>query len=117
MSTVRINIAGHDYEVACDDGQEAHLKSLARSLDMRARELTKNFNKIGESDLLMLSAIMLTDELQDRTQEVAQLRHDIQHSSQSFEQNKQIELESAVADTINDIASRIEAIAAELERV
>jgi len=117
MTTLRITIAGHDYDVACDDGQEMHLKALARTLDTRARALSEPFGKPDEAQLLMLTALMLTDELQDATRALEQLRHDIHHSSQSFETNKQIELENAVTSTIHDIASRIEAIAGQLERV
>lgn len=115
MSVTRINIGGYDYEIACDDGQELTVKALARTLDHRVRALAQAEGKPGESQLLMLAGLMLTDELQDAKRELDQLRHDIQHSSQSFEKNKQIELENAVASTIHHIAERIETIAIQLE--
>jgi cell division protein ZapA (FtsZ GTPase activity inhibitor) len=65
----------------------------------------------------MLAALMLTDELQEAEEERDTLRNDIHHSSHAFETNKQIELENAVAATINDIANRIEAIAGTIEKV
>jgi len=117
MSTLRITIAGHEYEVACDDGQESHLKHLARLLDERVRQLGGAQSKIDHAQLLMLAALTLTDELQDANRETGQLRHDLLNSSQSFEKNKQMELEKVVASTIHDIANRIEAIAGQLERV
>lgn len=117
MTTVRVMIAGRDYEVACDDGQETYLRGLAKQLDDRAQRLSKSLGKPGEAQLLLLAALTLTDELQDATRELTQCKHDILHSSQSFEMNKQIELETAIAGTINDIASRIESIAHELEKV
>lgn len=117
MSTLRIMLAGRDYEIACEDGQESHLKSLARNLDARMRGIAESIGKGSESQLFMLAALMLTDELHDRSQELEQARYDIHHSSQSFEKNKQIELENAVASTIHHIADRIEAIAGELEKV
>jgi cell division protein ZapA len=117
MTAQRIMIAGREYDVSCDDGQEAHLKALAKTLDNRARKLSEAMGKPGESQLLMLCALTLTDELQDALKAQEQLRHDIHHSSQSFETNKQIELENIITATIHDIAGRIEAIAEELERV
>jgi cell division protein ZapA len=115
MAIMRINIAGHEYEVACDDGQEIPLKGLARQFDQRVRVLAERGKRPGDAQLFLIASLMLTDELQDAKRELEQLRHDVQHSSQSFEKNKQIELEGAVTSTIHHIAERIEAIAAELE--
>lgn len=117
MTALRLLIGGREYDLACDDGQESHLKNIARTLDQRVRTLSEALGKPTESQLMLLAALMLTDELQDAQKEVEQLRHDIQNSSQSFERNKQIELENAIALTINNIADRIETIAGELERV
>jgi cell division protein ZapA len=118
MTVLRITVARHDYEIFCDDGQENHLKSLARLLDARMRTLGGELiGKTPDSQLLLLAALTLTDELQDRTRELEQLRNAVLHSSQAFEENKQIEIESKVAATLNHIASRIEAIAEELEGV
>jgi cell division protein ZapA len=117
MTALRLLIGGREYDVACDDGQESHLKNLAKTLDSRVRTLSEALGKPSEGQLLMLASLMLTDELHDAKREVEHLRQDIQHSSQSFERNKQIELEGAIALTIHNIADRIETIAGELERV
>jgi cell division protein ZapA len=115
MSALRIVIGGREYQVACDDGEEPNLKNLARLLDERVRELGGGTGRINDSQLMMLAGLMLTDELEDAKRELAHLRSDIRHSSQSFETNKQIEMESAIAATIHDIAARVEAIAGALE--
>lgn len=117
MTELRLLIGGREYDVACDDGQESHVRMLAKALDQRVRTLAEALGRPTEGQLLILTALMLSDELHDAKREVAQLRHDIQNSSQSFERNKQIELENAIAQTINNIADRIEALAGELERL
>lgn len=117
MTALRLLIGGREYDLACDDGQEAHLKNLARMLDQRLRTLSEALGKPSESQLMILAALMLADELQDARKELDALRHDVQNSSHSFERNKQIELENAIALTIHNIADRIETIAGELERV
>lgn len=116
MTAVRVMIAGRDYDLACDDGQEVHLKQLARLLDARMRGISDaTGGKAGEAQLLMFAALMLTDELQDATRERDHLRADIHDASRSFEQNKQMEIEKAIVSTIHTIADRIESIAASLE--
>jgi cell division protein ZapA len=117
MSALRIIIGGREYEVACDDGEEGRLKNLARLLDERVRSLGGGKGKINDLQVIMLAGLMLTDELEDAKRELTALRHDIRNSSQSFETNKQIELEGAVAATLHNIAARVEAIAGELEAV
>ena len=37
MPSVQIAVNGRNYDVACDPGQEQHLRELARSLDGRIR--------------------------------------------------------------------------------
>lgn len=115
MSSLRIYIGGREYQVACDDGEEERLKNLARLLDQRIVAMGGGTGKISDSQLMMLAGLMLADELEDAKRELAHLRNDIRHSSQSFELNKQIELENAITATIHDIAARVESIAGELE--
>jgi cell division protein ZapA len=117
MPALRITIGGRECQVACDEGQEEHLRGLARLLDERLRGLGAGAGKIAEPQLMMLAALMLTDELEDARRELTRLKSDIHHSSQSFETNKQIEMENAITATIHDIAARVEAIAGELEKV
>ena len=118
MTALRLLIGGREYDVACDDGQEPHLKNIARQLDQRVRALGEALGTPGESQqMLAFVALMLTDELQEAKRELEALRSDIQNSSHSFERNKQIELESAIALTIHNIADRVEAIAGALESV
>ena len=117
MASIRLTIGGRDCQVACDDGQESHLRNLGKLLDERLKEMGAGTGKINEMQLMMLAALMLTDEAEDAKRELTQLRSEIRNSSQSFEMNKQIEMEAAIAATIDDIAARVEAIAGDLERV
>ena len=48
MSHVNVSIDGRQYRMACDEGQEPHLQSLAEDLDKRIVELRENFGDIGD---------------------------------------------------------------------
>ena len=115
MSSVKVIIGGRECQVACDDGQEEHLKKLAKLLDERLKGLGSGTGR-NEAQLMMLAALMLTDETEDQKRELSQVRSEVRYTSQSFETNKQIEMEGAIAATIHDIAARVEAIASELEK-
>ena len=39
MSVVILNIADYSYKIACQDGQENHIRELASYLDLKAKKL------------------------------------------------------------------------------
>lgn len=65
MAQVTITINSREYAIACGDGQEAHILKLARLLDEKAKLLTKNLGQINENMLLVMTALLFADELED----------------------------------------------------
>jgi cell division protein ZapA len=62
MSQVSVSIDGKMFRMACEDGQEAHLESLAKYLDGRINEMRGAFGEIGDLRLVVMAAITITDE-------------------------------------------------------
>ena len=62
MANVNIKFNNKDYLLSCDDGQEENLKELAKHLDTKYNELKKNLGNIGESKLLLITAIQMVDD-------------------------------------------------------
>ena len=62
MANVNIKFNNKDYLLSCDDGQEESLKELAAHLDSKYSELKKNLGNIGESKLLLITAIQMVDD-------------------------------------------------------
>jgi len=62
MANVNIKFNNKDYLLSCDDGQEESLKELATHLDSKYSELKKNLGNIGESKLLLITAIQMVDD-------------------------------------------------------
>jgi cell division protein ZapA len=65
MAQVNITINNRKYQVACDDGQEAHLTRLGKYVDKRLSELIAAVGQVGEARLLVMVSLLLTDELSD----------------------------------------------------
>ncbi len=74
MAQVSVTINGRKYQIACDDGQEAHLARLAGYVDKRVGELVAAVGQIGDSRLLVLASLVVADELSDAYSELEQLR-------------------------------------------
>ncbi len=99
MAKVNLPINGHSYEFSCDDGQEGHLREMAELVNRRMRDLSQGVGAVGETRLLIMTALLLADELSDAY--------------------AQLEGRQAAADHDNeghmaDVASRLERLASRL---
>ena len=112
MGQVSINIRGRQYQIACDDGQEAHLARLGRYLDQRAEQVATSAGSVNDTLLLVLVSLMIADELADMTAELESLNTS---STAAAEQRAaREEAEKEAAEAIDGLSARIERIAATL---
>ncbi|WP_340108739.1 cell division protein ZapA [Pikeienuella sp. HZG-20] len=65
MAEVSIRISGRAYQIVCDDGQEARVAALAQRIDDEATALAASGGRITEARLLLMSALMLADKLDE----------------------------------------------------
>ncbi len=100
MAQVDVAINGRNYRVACDDGQEDHLRQLAEYVDRRVMELVGSVGQIGEARLVVMASLLIADELSE--------------SFASLEAGDP-EAEERLAQATDAVAERIETIAAGLE--
>ncbi len=63
MPEISLNINERNYQVTCDEGQEAHLRQLAGHLDERIQGLVGSVGQVGEGRLLVMASLMVADEL------------------------------------------------------
>ena len=73
MAQVVVKVNNHNYTLACDDGEEAHLTELARQIDQRVTEIRKDVKSAGEPQLLLMSGLLLADELQLANERIQEL--------------------------------------------
>lgn len=71
MATVDVTVGGRQYQLACEDGQERHLASLAAMVDAEARGLASQIGVVGEARLLLMAALMIADRLRDAEEQGA----------------------------------------------
>jgi len=117
MPLVNVMVNNRAYTIACDEGEEEHLKSLAADVDRKVQELLGSVGQVGDQRLILMSALLLADE-----KHAAETR--LQNLQNQFESEKGVreELggraersEAIAADAIENAVKRIEDIAAKLK--
>ncbi|MEO5336377.1 MAG: cell division protein ZapA [Magnetospirillum sp. WYHS-4] len=110
MAQVIVTVNGRRYEIACDDGQEAHLMRLGAYVDKRVSELIAAVGQVGDARLLVMVSLLLADELADIYSEMEKLKVTNKGAA------ARMDAEDALGDGLEALASRIEGIAARLEQ-
>ena len=102
---ITVSINGRKYDIACDDGQEAHLTRLSQYVDRRVNELVAAVGQVGDARLLVMTSLLLADELSEVYTELDALRGNQRAPSMNI---------LGAAD-LEKITKRIENIAEKLE--
>jgi len=111
MANINIKFNNKDYLLSCEDGQEENLKELANYLDSKYNELKKNLGNIGESKLLLITAIKMVDEYFDLSKKVNSKKNEFEKLSIKFK-----ELRSLAINYRDDKEKEIEKLKNELSR-
>jgi len=110
MTDVNVMINRRSYQIACDDGQEDHLRSLAALVDQRVDELVSTMGQIGDQRLLVMASLLLADEVKDVRQNLQQAQDKLDTTASGTVAERQ------AASAIEDMAAKIEALAGTIEK-
>lgn len=62
MAELLLTVAGRSYRLACRDDDEIALRQAAQSVDQRATQLAGRMGAVGESRLLLMTALSFAGE-------------------------------------------------------
>lgn len=118
MPLVNVMVNNRAYTIACDTGEEEHLKALAAQVDDKAREVLASVGQVGDARMMLMAALLLADEHHEMATKLAagdQAASDSSSEKQSLHLRAE-QAESAAADALESAAARLEDIAARLQR-
>ncbi len=104
MASVDIEVAGRSYSVACRDGEEDHLRSLAAIVDRRAADAVEALGALPESRQLLYAALLIADDLKET------------RAGAGLPDPTPPPPDPAVAEALERMAGRLESLAGMLER-
>ena len=111
MSQITVVVNGRKYDIACDDGQEAHLTRLAQYIDRRVDELIAAVGQVGDARLLVMASLLIADELSEVYTELDSLRNNRRPNAIAQSGSGPVS-----PNDLNRLAERVEKIAEALEQ-
>ncbi len=106
MAEIDVTVNGKVYRVACEDGEEDHLMSIAEHLNTHAAKLAGQVGQVGETRLMLMAGLLVGDELSDALDRIEVLEKESATAMTS---------EGASSEAMDAAAHRIESIAARIK--
>jgi len=107
MPLVNAMVNGRAYTIACDEGEEEHLRELASYVDGKVRELLGSVGQVGDTRLMLMAAILITDEFFHATEKLKTQTQSLSDAANA---------ETIAVEALEAAAKRVEDIAAGLAR-
>lgn len=104
MATIDIEIAGRKYNVACRDGEEEHLHSVAAMVDRRAQDAAAALGGLTETRQLLFAALLIADDIKEI------------RAGAGIPEPEPPPPDPTVAQALEKLAARMESLADSLER-
>ena len=93
---VEITINKQIYKIACDEGQEDHIKNLSLLINDEIEKLVSSLGQVGDARLLVMTCLIIADKLNEEPNKVVSENYD------------------SLAEEIKTITQRIELVADKL---
>jgi len=106
MGQVTVEINAKPYVVGCEDGQEGHLRDLAALFDRQVRIVAQEVGPLGDTRLMLMGALLLSDELADTRARLAHVQADLTRVQSDYAR-----AESRAVTALDSAAKRIEKLA------
>ncbi len=109
MSAVTVTVRGNVYEVACEEGQEIRLDSLANALNKRIAKFATAFPQASDPLIAIMVALTIEDELSDLKRLHQQLSLDVSSENKSGNVSDDMLSETlcAIAEYVENLANKV----------
>jgi len=121
MPQVTVEVNGRAYRLSCGEGEQEHVQSLSKRIDRHSNSIDLNKSPANEGRNMLLTALMVADELHEREQRVTELEKEVAAlkagGAGGAPDDRIIEMEMAVAEMLDRAAAQIENVTNEIEAV
>ena len=111
MPVVSVEVNGRPYVVGCEEGQEEHVRLLARQFDRQVQDIAGQVGAVGELRLFLLAALTTADELSDTRARLDRLQRGVPTAPPPGGADAAARVEQRAAAILDEAAARVEALA------
>jgi cell division protein ZapA len=118
MGQVTATIAGRQFRLSCEDGQEEHLQALAKNMDQRIDDLRKKFGEIGDTRLTVMAALTVADEYAEAARQMRRMQEELTalQDARIVSADRAKAASDAVVGAFHSAAERLEGITKKLNQ-
>ncbi len=126
MAEETITIGGKQFQVACQEGEEAYLHAAAALLDAEARQLIEQIGRVPEARMLLMAGLMLADKVAGSEERVQVLEAEMAAAQEEIARLRnaprpdpaRVEVPvvpQGLTDTLAELTARAEALADQVD--
>lgn len=118
MPEVSVEINGRKFRMACEDGQEEHLRALGARFNAQVEQFKGSFGEIGDNRLTVMAGIAVLDELVEAERRINQLKEQVREmelNSHDIDDQARA-LEKKFANKLAETARKIEAVSSAIDQ-
>jgi cell division protein ZapA len=118
MAQVIVQVNDRPYTMQCPDGEEDHLRDLARLLDAEVQRIKRSVGSVGDIRILVMSGLMVADRLSEAIKRVEELEEQMRslRESRNIAQQQTKDVEQRFVDRLDKSSERLEIIARDLAK-
>ena len=117
MAHVIVEVNGRPYTMQCPDGEEDHLRELARLLDSEVARIRQSVGTVGDIRLLVMAGLMVADRLSESIRKIEDLDDQVRglKESRAATLDEMQALEDKAADKLGHASAQLERLARAIE--
>ena len=119
MPTIRFSIGTQSFTLACEEGQEPHIRKLEKSVNTRFENMQRTFGSAGNQLVMAVTMLMMEEDLQKK--QPSKSAAEVQISDISNQASTEVDVESLRkqirAEILEELAPRLETLAESIETV
>ncbi|MFV2092744.1 MAG: cell division protein ZapA, partial [Hyphomicrobiales bacterium] len=77
MAQIDVTINNRSYRLACEEGEEDHLRELSRYIDKQVNGIRGEFGQIGDARLLVMASLTIADKLSETYSKLEKLEREV----------------------------------------
>ena len=116
MAQVIVQVNDRPYTMQCPDGEEDHLKELAKLLDAEVSRIKSNVGTVGDIRLLVMAGLMVADRLSESVKRLEELEDQLRGAREARNVTVQQarEMEAKFTERLDVAAERLAGLAGKM---